>query len=605
MPHRLLMLLLLWPAALGAAERLSLQVGRIEGDGWRLQNLQAELSTDSRLSARSGRIEAAALPKPLQQARLDCRLAAAAAGWRCGEGRLALQGGALGSAQGRFSLESGAAGWRLQLPELRGELSAQDAGERFVAEKLGFLLATDLQQRSNGWQGQTRLELTGGQGYADPVYGDFSAHPLQLQADWQLQLPTRQLSLSKLQLQQQGVGQLQGSAALSLRAPKTSLQAQLQASGLQLAPVAELYLQPFLAGSRMAGMTASGTGSAGVEIRDGAPRQLSLQLQQAGVDAAKPGVKIEGLDGELHWNAQAPSPDSRLRWDSLRYGKLETAGAELAFRLAARDFDLLAPLRIALYGGALNLRQLRLQRAGQPQMSAAFDADIEPIDLAGLSRAFGWPEFQGTLSGHLPGMRLENEVLSLDGALSAKVFDGDVTIDGLRVIQPFGVLPRVAADLRLRNLDLKTVTSAFSFGRMEGRLSGDFLGLRLLGWRPVAMNARLYTPPGDRSRHRISQRAIDSISRAGGGPSGLLQRSALRLFDDFAYERIGWSCRLDNGICEMDGIEPAKAGGYVLVKGRLLPRIDVVGYSRRVGWDTFLSQLKAAMDADRAEVRRE
>ena len=236
-------------------------------------------------------------------------------------------------------------------------------------------------------------------------------------------------------------------------------------------------------------------------------------------------------------------------------------------------------------------------------MSAALDADIEPIELARLCRAFGWPEFSGTLSGRIPGVKLENDLLSLDGALTAQAFDGDIRIGDLRVIQPFGVLPRVAADIRLRNLDLQQVTSAFSFGRIEGRLNGDVSGLRLLGWRPVAMDTRLYTPPDDRSRHRISQRAIDSISRAGGGPAGLLQRTALRVFDDFAYDRIAWSCRLDNGICIMDGLEPAKNGGYVLVKGRLLPRIDVVGFSRRVGWDTFLAQLKAAMAAEKAEVR--
>jgi hypothetical protein len=127
--------------------------------------------------------------------------------------------------------------------------------------------------------------------------------------------------------------------------------------------------------------------------------------------------------------------------------------------------------------------------------------------------------------------------------------------------------------------------------------------LRLLNWQPISFRARLATPKKDDSRHRISQRAIDNISSIGGGPTGVLQRSAMRFFKDFAYDRIGWSCVLAKGVCTMDGIEPAKGGGYVLVKGKLLPRIDVVGFSRQVDWNTFVTQLKEARNTDNIQVR--
>ena len=60
---------------------------------------------------------------------------------------------------------------------------------------------------------------------------------------------------------------------------------------------------------------------------------------------------------------------------------------------------------------------------------------------------------------------------------------------------------------------------------------------------------------------------------------------------------------LSGGVCRMDGLEPAKGGGYVLVKGRLVPRIDVVGFSREVDWDTFVAQLANARTARGIEVR--
>ena len=73
-----------------------------------------------------------------------------------------------------------------------------------------------------------------------------------------------------------------------------------------------------------------------------------------------------------------------------------------------------------------------------------------------------------------------------------------------------------------------------------------------------------------------------------------LSSGFLRFFDDFNYERLGISCRLENDVCAMDGIAPAPNGGYYLVKGKGLPRIDVIGSSHRVDWPRLLERLVAA-----------
>jgi hypothetical protein len=113
-------------------------------------------------------------------------------------------------------------------------------------------------------------------------------------------------------------------------------------------------------------------------------------------------------------------------------------------------------------------------------------------------------------------------------------------------------------------------------------------------WRPVAFDAEFATPEDDDSRHRISQRAVDNISSiGGGGVGGAMSRSFLRFFEDFPYDRLGIRCRLENGICDMGGVAPAK-NGYYLVKGRLIPpRLDVIGYADRVNWDTLIAQIMA------------
>ena len=53
----------------------------------------------------------------------------------------------------------------------------------------------------------------------------------------------------------------------------------------------------------------------------------------------------------------------------------------------------------ASFDVGLAIDTLRVRHAGTDEMYVRFDAAIRPIDVALLSRAFGWPEFQGTLFG--------------------------------------------------------------------------------------------------------------------------------------------------------------------------------------------------------------
>ena len=50
---------------------------------------------------------------------------------------------------------------------------------------------------------------------------------------------------------------------------------------------------------------------------------------------------------------------------------------------------------------------------------------------------------------------------------------------------------------------------------------------------------------------------------------------------------------MQNGICDMGGVEAAE-NGYYLVKGSFLPpRLDVIGFADRVDWDTLVAQIVA------------
>ena len=75
-----------------------------------------------------------------------------------------------------------------------------------------------------------------------------------------------------------------------------------------------------------------------------------------------------------------------------------------------------------------------------------------------------------------------------------------------------------------------------------------------------------------------------------------LQGGFLKFFDSFSYERLGLSCRLANDVCTMRGVE-STAGGYFIVKGSGLPRINVIGSQSRVAWTRLVRQLSTIMDS--------
>lgn len=597
--------LLAMPAA--AVSRVELSIGRIEAPRWQAQAVSVDWRPDAGLRAKAT-LRAGTLP----EVRSDLRCGAfdAAHGITCNAGRLQMAGNDWGRFDASFDLHLRTMDrWSLRLHSSQARLDYNAPDGRIASEKLAVQVSAEARRSGAGLELSFDAATPSGQAYVEPLFLDLGAAPLRAEGvlRWPMR-PDSMLRLDRLTLRQRGVATLAVNGELDPRAAATRhrLQARLDIEALDA--VASHYLVPLLAGTRLQDLAAAGRAQLSATLMDGAVGSIDAELQDVQFDSQRLGLTLEGLAGHAHWREAGTAPPSQLRWQAARVVALPIGAAQLELQALSRGVRLLQPVRVPVLDGALRVEALSLDRIGSDNPAATFDASLDPIDLALLGRTLGWPEFGGRLSGRLPGLRLQDRELSLDGTLSADVFDGRVTVEQVHIIDPFGVLPRVRADLRLRRLDLEAITRAFSFGRITGRLDGDFEQLRLLGWEPVAMSARLYSTPGDRSTKRISQRAIDNISSIGGGPTGVLSRGVMRLFEDFAYAQIGWSCVLANGVCRMDGIAPSThrqdgQTGYVLVQGRWLPRIDVIGYTRNVSWNTFVSQLMAVRNAQGVEVR--
>ena len=389
----------------------------------------------------------------------------------------------------------------------------------------------------------------------------------------------------------------EGDATLDADGALLALRA--EAESPDLSALRGRYLDGVLAPAGFADLQLAGRGRGGIALDAEGLAALTVDLRETVAVDPKGRFSMAGLGGDLRWSRDGPAVDSRLRWQAAALYGIGLGDGAFAFRSADGQLALREPLRAATLGGHLRVDRLewRPARGGRPARMAMGLA-LEALDLGSLSQRLGWPDFEGTLGGSLPNALYEGNRITFEGGLAMQLFGGQVRIDDLALERPFGVAPSLAASLRFQDIDLAPLTRAFGFGEITGRLDGRIRDLRLVDWTPVAFDARLLTDRNFAGARRISQRAVQDISDLGG--SGLvagLQARLLRTFDDFGYDRIGIGCVLRDNVCAMTGLK-RRGAGFVIVEGRGLPRIEVVGFRREVDWPTLVSRLRDATEGD-------
>ncbi len=491
--------------------------------------------------------------------------------------------------------------WRWKVTGEVDSLGLSNASGTLAAEDVELLWRARGVLSEGGAEGRISVDWRAGGGYLDPLYLEVAPDqaPIHLEADFRRD---RTLVLRNVRYRHPGVLTLE---VKRLQWPDgAGGRLDIGIPMLDLARAWPVYGQPWLAGTLADDLVLEGRLSGDLRIDKGRPSRIHLSLEKGRIDDRHGRIRLTGLEARIDTARDGALHRSLVRWSGGRLYRVALGAAELPLESRGDRWRLAAEARIPIIDGALLIDRFDLEPSGSgdPLPRWGIDAVLTPLSLRRLSEALGWPPFSGTLSGMIPDMRYENHRLQVGGILLARVFDGAVRVRNLVLERPFGRFPILEADIDIDHLDLEQLTSAFSFGRIEGRLSGYIRDLVLENWQPVAFDAWLGTPDDYRGPRRISQRAVENLSSIGGGAAGALSKGFLRFFENFPYERLGIGCRLENGVCRMRGVAPAPQG-YYIVKGRWLPRLDVVGYATRVDWKTLVARLEAATRGGEAQIR--
>ena len=512
---------------------------------------------------------------------------------------------------GRLRIELRAAGRGSELERLDWSLAAADlafdtaAGEYAGEGLTGAWLGTLESVGDTGWRGHQAVSLDAGILLTPFFLLEPGGRTVSLSADLEADKAFARFRLANLNYDHPGLLKIAAEARLGGDESIGLQHLRLRADEVPLGAFYGAYIKPVLGQPLLRDLELDGVVSvdelvysAGALSVDATVKDGMAKLPGAGTEEGDEQLVLASIAADLHWSdAGAVTTSSVTIGEGRVFSGITLGRTELALDLGRQGFTLASPASIPVLDGTLEIAEFSVAFDEQ-QPAVTFDGFLTPLSLSQFSTAVGLPPFTGQLSGMIPAVRYRGGTLQVDGAILIRVFNGSILVERLRLEGLLGVFPVMEADLKLQSLDLKMVTDAFSFGKITGQLEGRVDDLRLEEWHPVRFDAWLRTPEGDRSPHWISQRAVDNISNLGGaGIQGAVSRGFLRFFEEFRYDRLGVSCRLAKGVCEMDGIEPADQG-YYLVKGGGLPRIDIKGFNRRTDWDVLTDKLKQIAEGE-------
>ena len=470
----------------------------------------------------------------------------------------------------------------------RGELSIagfgfSDASGLHAGEKIAATLALEAEQRGAQWHWQAKLSWLGGDVLWQPLFVGGGGHALSAAGV----LDPRSVALERGRLSLVGIGDLDFNARFDRETSKLAT-ASLNAANLEVAALYEKLLKPALQGTALGDLRCDGRVDVSVQLVDGAPISGQVALARVSVEDKARRFALFGLSGSIPWHREQLTA-AKLRLDGgellhVPYGAFDLPLELRGIRVRARD------IQIPVLDGKLLVNDFATS-GERESWRWRFSGALAPISMQQLTAALGLPVMHGTLSAAIPTVTYQASTVRATGALLFNVFDGSIVAQNLVLENPVGRVPRLTADVDMRNLDLDLLTRTFSFGNITGRIDAQIHALELVSWQPVRFDARVASSAGDYPR-RISQAAVQNISALGGaGAAAAIQRSFLRFFEQFGYSAIGLSCKLELGVCRMGGIEDVPQG-YVIVKGGGIPAINVLGYNRSVGWHELIERLK-------------
>jgi len=423
-----------------------------------------------------------------------------------------------------------------------------------VGEEVALNVSFSSNRRDNEWQCNFNATAFQGELYFDPVFIDANQSPKDMYGMIRLDTHTKQIKLEPVSYEDSRALHV---SVNTLYDYENNLMLEPVQATIEYAlfpNVYDDYMQPFFLDTNIADLASTGRISGEVKLDGKRIVETNLQLDYLTLSDKQNRFSIADLNGNFGWGSRYAGKNYEFSFTSAGIYKIELGGSAFSFSNKSDELILNQSVSVPLLDGAFNIESFKVNQPGEQEQSILMDVSLTPVSMSKLSTALGWPEMNGNLAGYAPNISYKQGDIDMQGALLIRGFGGSTTIHNLSASDLFSITPKLSADVQLNNLDLRSLTETFSFGEITGRLSGSINNLHFVSWVPVEFDAWFGTPEDDKSKHRISQTAVDNLTQVGNGGGNILSKSFLRFFDSFGYDKLGLGCRLKNNTCSMRGV---------------------------------------------------
>ena len=469
------------------------------------------------------------------------------------------------------------------------DASGLHAGDKLTGKvKVSAQLQKDAAKKDI-WHWKGLFSWTEGELFWQPFYFAKGGNEFNISGTYQAPM----LNIQQANLKIDEVGIMSASAEINVKTQELK-DAKVSAKDVDFAGLYALALKPMVEKSAFGNLKVSGRADWKIDVKNLQPVSFELNLKDANIEDLNGKFALSDINAHIPWDYEVPQTIT-LAYSKGHVLKIPLGNTNLKAEL--NRYSLTAPsLVLPALDGALKFEDVSAAYLSQ-QWFWHLKMQLDPISMNQFSKALGWPEMQGKIDGQVPLITYANKQLVMDGKMQFNMFKGSVAMEGLRIDDPLGNLPRLYANLQMRDIDLGDLTRTFNFGAIEGKLEGDVKDLQLENWKPVRMDAIIQTADGKHLK-KVSQRAVENITALGGvGTAAALQRTFLRFFKEFNYEKIGLSCQLRQDICKMGGVESTSTG-YIIVKGKGAPTVNVNGYTEYVSLSDLIARIKRITDSN-------
>ena len=444
-------------------------------------------------------------------------------------------------------------------------------------------------KNSDTWRWQGHFNWTSGELFWQPFYFGKAGNEFKITGTYNAPL----LNIEQANLKINEIGNMSATAELNTK----TLEAKnivVTAKDVDFAGLYNVVLKPMAEKSAFGNLKVSGRADWKFNVKDLQPMSFELNLRDANIEDLNGKFDLQNINAHIPWDYEEAKNIS-IQYESGHLLKIPLGNTKLNAEI--NRYALTTPkLTLPILDGALEFEEISAAYLGQNWVWH-LKMNLQPITMNQFSKALDWPEMKGKINGQIPLITYANKQLIMDGQMQFNMFNGMIAMRDLKIDDPLGIVPRLNASFTMRDIDLGDLTRTFNFGAIEGKLEGNITDLRLENWKPVRMDASIQTADGKHLK-KISQRAVENITAFGGeGTAKALQRTFLRFFKEFNYEKIGLSCQLRQDICKMGGVESTPTG-YVIVKGKGAPTVTVNGYTKYVSLSDLIARIKRITDGN-------